>query len=137
MIKNFLVINCTGKNDSFGLYVNNKFFTKKIQNNIFSYESLVSNLLNFLKENQTEITEDFSILINRGPGSFSALRIAISVAKGIKIVSGAKIGGYKKDSFDPLTNTDAITIKYKNSGKNNFVGFYAKSGLTEISIEEN
>jgi len=119
--RSFLVINCTGKNDSFGLYVNNKFFTKKIQNNIFSYESLVSNLLNFLKENQTEINEDFSILINRGPGSFSALRIAISVAKGIKIVSGAKIGGYKNSELSELNLENVEKIINKNSVEYNLI----------------
>ena len=119
--RNFLVINCTGKNDNFGLYVNNKFFTKKIQNNIFSYESLVSNLLNFLKENQTEINEDFSILINRGPGSFSALRIAISVAKGIKIVSGAKIGGYKNSELSELNLENVEKIINENSVEYNLI----------------
>ena len=119
--RNFLVINCTGKNDNFGLYINNKFFTKKIQNNIFSYESLVSNLLNFLKENQTEINEDFSILINRGPGSFSALRIAISVAKGIKIVSGAKIGGYKNSELSELNLENVEKIINENSVEYNLI----------------
>lgn len=119
--RRFLVINCTGKNDSFGLCVNNKFFIKKIQNNIFSYESLVSNLLNFLKENQTEINEDFSILINRGPGSFSALRIAISVAKGIKIVSGAKIGGYKNSELSELNLENVEKIINENSVEYNLI----------------
>ena len=119
--RRFLVINCTGKNDSFGLCVNNKFFIKKIQNNIFSYESLVSNLLNFLKENQTEINEDFSILINRGTGSFSALRIAISVAKGIKIVSGAKIGGYKNSELSELNLENVEKIINENSVEYNLI----------------
>tara|TARA_A100001011_G_scaffold380712_1_gene448370 strand:+ start:658 stop:1053 length:396 start_codon:yes stop_codon:yes gene_type:complete len=119
--KSFLVINCTGKNDSFGLYVNNKFFTKKIQNNILSYELLVSNLLNFLKENKTKINKDFLILINLGPGSFSALRIALSVAKGIKIVSGAKIGGYKNSQLYELNLENLEKLITQNSLEYNLI----------------
>jgi len=47
-----------------------------------------------------------------------------------------RIGGYKKDKIDPLTNTDLIKIKYQNSLNNNFLEFYAKKGLIEIMIEE-
>ena len=112
--RSFLVINCTGKNDSFGLYVNNKFFTKKIQNNIFSYESLVSNLLNFLKENQTEITEDFSILINRGPGSFSAIRISLAVAKGLEIAKKVKLFGYKDIDLKAFSEENIERLLSKN-----------------------
>tara|TARA_Y100000768_G_scaffold383867_1_gene366781 strand:+ start:1093 stop:1488 length:396 start_codon:yes stop_codon:yes gene_type:complete len=119
--KNFLVINCIGKNDNIGLYVNNKFFTKKIQNNILSYELLVSNLLNFLKENKTKINKDFLILINLGPGSFSALRIALSVAKGIKIVSGAKIGGYKNSQLHEFNLENLEKLITKNSLEYNLI----------------
>ena len=34
MIKDFLIINFTGKNNSIGLRVNNNFFIKKLQTNI-------------------------------------------------------------------------------------------------------
>tara|TARA_Y100000817_G_scaffold303479_1_gene285463 strand:- start:30 stop:191 length:162 start_codon:yes stop_codon:yes gene_type:complete len=53
MIKNFLIISCTGKNDSIGLKIDNKFFTKKIQTNIRSYSLLVDNILIFLKKKQS------------------------------------------------------------------------------------
>ena len=36
MINNFLIINCTGKNNSIALKTDNKFFIKKLQNNINS-----------------------------------------------------------------------------------------------------
>ena len=47
-----------------------------------------------------------------------------------------RIGGYKKDKIDPLTNTDLIKIRYKNIPKSEFIEFYAKKGLIEISIQE-
>ena len=47
-----------------------------------------------------------------------------------------RIGGYKKDKIDPLTNTDLVKIRYEDSANNRFLGFYAKKGLIEIIIEE-
>ena len=40
MIKDCLIINCTGKNDTIALKINNKFFLKKLQTNIIKYEAL-------------------------------------------------------------------------------------------------
>ena len=94
MIKNFLIISCTGKNDSIGLKIDNKFFTKKIQTNIRSYSLLVDNILIFLKKNKVRLDKNFSIIVNTGPGSFSALRVSIAVAKGIKIAVGLKLYGF-------------------------------------------
>ena len=47
-----------------------------------------------------------------------------------------RIGGYKKDKIDPLTNTDLVKIRYADSANNKFQGFYAKKGLIEIMIDE-
>ena len=47
-----------------------------------------------------------------------------------------RIGGYKKDKIDPLTKADIVTIRYKNSQNKEFLEFYAKKGLIQISIEE-
>ena len=40
--------------------------------------------------------KDFSILVNNGPGSFSTIRVALSVARGIVISKGVKLFGFKK-----------------------------------------
>lgn len=95
MIKNFLIINCTGKNDSIGLRVDDNFFIKKLQTNINNNEILVSNILGFLKKNNVIVDKNFSVLVNVGPGSFSSIRVSISVAKGIKISKGSKLYGFK------------------------------------------
>ena len=102
MINNFLIISCTGKNNSIGLKLNNKFFSKKIQNNIVSNNSLVSNIMNFLSKNNAKLNNKYSIIFNQGPGSYSSLRIGLSVAKGIQIVYGIKIYGYKSSQLEEL-----------------------------------
>ena len=97
MIKNFLIIDCTGKNDSIALKVNNKFFIKKLQTNLIKNEILTLEIANFVKKHDIELSNEFSIFINVGPGSFSGIRISIAVAKGIQIVKNANI--YSFNSF--------------------------------------
>ena len=108
MIKNFLIINCTGKKNVIALNVNNNFFLKKLQTNIRSNETLVNNIFEFLKQKKAIIDKDFSIIVNVGPGSFSGIRISIAVAKGIKISKGSKLYRYKEQD---LVDFDLKNIK--------------------------
>ena len=85
MIKDFLIISCTGKNDKIGLKVNNNFFIHDFQTKIKDKDLLVTIILNLTNKHKPNIDQDFSILVNKGPGSFSSLRTALSVAKGIII----------------------------------------------------
>jgi len=94
MIKDFLIINCTGTNDSIALKIHSKFFFKKLQTNLIKNEMLVLDILTFLRENNVKIDNNFSIIVNSGPGSFSGIRIALSVAKGIKLINNLNIYSY-------------------------------------------
>ena len=95
MIKNFLVISCIGKENKIGMRFNDNFFFHNIENNIKNNDFLVSNILDLLKKHKVNIDNKFSILVNSGPGSFSSIRVAISVAKGMKISKNVKIFGYR------------------------------------------
>ena len=103
MINNFLIINCTGKNNLIGLKTNNKFFKEKLQNNINSNNLLVSNILSFTNKHKVKLDNKYSIIVNMGPGSFSSLRISLSVAKGIQIVHGSKLYGFKNEQLSELS----------------------------------
>ena len=113
MINNFLIISCTGKNNLIGLKSNNKFFKEKLQNNIDSNNLLVSNILSFLKKNKVKLNNKYAIIVNMGPGSFSSLRISLSVAKGIQIVHGSKLYGFKSDQLSEF-KLENIEILIKN-----------------------
>mgnify|MGYP001282103374 FL=1 len=109
MIKDFLIINCTGKNDKIGLKINNNFFIHAFQNKIQNNEILVSTILNLTNKHKANIDKNFSILINNGPGSFSTIRVVLSVAKGIKISNNVKLFGFKNNDL-PQFNLENIEV---------------------------
>ena len=109
MIKDFLIINCTGQNDKIGLKINNNFFIHDFQTKIKNNEILVSTILNLTDKHKANIDENFSILINNGPGRFSTIRTALSVAKGIKIANNAKLFGFKNSDL-PQFNLENIEV---------------------------
>ena len=109
MIKDFLIISCTGKNDKIGLKINNNFFIHNFQNKTQNNELLVSTILNLTNKHKVKIDQNFSILINNGPGSFSTIRVALSVAKGIKISNKVKLFGFKNSDL-PQFNLENIEV---------------------------
>ena len=99
MIKDFLIISCTGQNDKIGLKINNNFFIHDFQTKIKNNEILVSTILNFTNKHKANIDKDFTVLVNNGPGSFSTIRVALAVAKGIKISNNVNLFGYKNEDL--------------------------------------
>jgi len=114
MIKDFLIINFTDKNNSIGLRINNNFFIKKFQTNIKNNESLVNNIFEFIKQKNVNIDENFSVIVNIGPGSFSGIRISLAIGKGIKISKGAKLYGYKDSNLDEFNRKNIELLIEKN-----------------------
>ena len=121
MIKNFFIINFTGKNDSIGLKVDNNFFVKKLQTNIRKNDLLVNSLFRLISEKKVKIDKNFSILVNIGPGSFSGIRVSIAAAKGIKIVTGANIYGYKDADLGDFNLKNIELLIKKNLLQNKLI----------------
>tara|TARA_B100000767_G_C19654081_1_gene488066 strand:+ start:484 stop:870 length:387 start_codon:yes stop_codon:yes gene_type:complete len=113
-VKDFLIISCTGQNDKIGLKINNNFFIHNFQIKARINELLVSNILNLFKKHKVNIDKDFSILVNNGPGSFSTIRIALAVAKGIEISKGTKLYGFKDVDLPHFTLENIEVLINKN-----------------------
>ena len=113
MIKDFLILNCIGKDDKIGLRVDNNFFIHHFDQKIKNNDHLVLNILNLIKKHKVNFNRDFSILVNNGPGSFSSLRVSLAVAKGIKISKNIQIFGFKNSDLPQfcLANIDILINK--------------------------
>ena len=120
-IKNFLLINVSGDIDYIAAKFDSKFITKKLLKKENKNDLLVTNLLKFVKKNKIRMTKDMSILVNLGPGSYSSLRIALSVAKGISIAKGLKIYGYKKKNLKEITLKNIEKLIKKNLLENKLI----------------
>ena len=114
MIKDFLIINCTGKNDKIGLKINNNFFIHDFQTKIKNNEILTATILNLINKHKANFDKNFSILINNGPGSFSTIRVALSIAKGIKISNNVQLFGFKDQDL-PQFNLENIEVLINKS----------------------
>ena len=99
MIDNFLIISFIGKDDKLGLRINKDFFIHYFKNMKNNNEKLVSEILSFTKAHKVILDENFSIIVNQGPGSFSGIRISLAVAKGLEISKKVKIFGYKNQDL--------------------------------------
>ena len=95
MIKDFLIINCIGKNDKIGLKINNNFYIYDFDKKVNKNDQLVEKIMLLLQKHKVNINNNFSVLINTGPGSFSSIRVSLAVAKGIKISKKINLFGYK------------------------------------------
>ena len=79
MIKDFLILNCIGKDDKIGLKVNSNFFIHHFDQKIKNNDQLVSSILNLVKKHKVNFNDDFSMLVNNGPGSFSSIAFIIFI----------------------------------------------------------
>ena len=113
MIKDFMILNCIGKDDKIGLRINESFYIHELNSKINKNDQLVINILNLVKKYKVNLDNKFSIIVNVGPGSFSSIRTSISVVKGMKISKNVNIYGFKNSDlkqFD-LANIELLIGK--------------------------
>ena len=113
MIKDFIILNCIGKDDKIGLRINENFYIHELDYKINKNDQLVSNILNLVKKYKVNINNKFSIIVNIGPGSFSTIRTSLSVAKGMIISKNTNLYGFKNSDlkqFD-LVNIELLICK--------------------------
>ena len=120
MIKDFLILNCIGKDDKIGLKINNEFFIHQLDKNL-NNDQLVLNILNLFKEHKVNINEGFSILFNSGPGRFSSIRTSLAVAKGIKISKKINLFGFKNSDLGHFSLANIELLIEKNLLEKNLI----------------
>ena len=95
MINDFLIIHCIGIDDKLGLRINKDFFVEKLKNEKKNSEILVVKIQEFLSTHKVKLDENFTVIVNQGPGSFSGIRTSLAVAKGLNISKNVKLFGFK------------------------------------------
>ena len=121
VIKNFLILNCIGKDDKVGLRVNNNFYIHDFDKKIYNNDQLAINILNLIKKYKANINNNFSILVNNGPGSFSSLRASLAVAKGIKITKKIHLFGFKNADLGQFSLRNIELLIKKNLIQKNLI----------------
>ena len=119
MINNFLIINCIGQDDKLGLRINKEFFIHVIKKENRMNETLVSEVLEFLLKHKVKIDQNFSVIVNQGPGSFSRIRISLAIAKGLEISKKVKLFGFRdtdlkvfdQENIEKLLNQNLLEKK--------------------------
>ena len=94
MIKDFVILNCIGKNDKIGMRVKERFYIHELSYKINKNDLLVSSILNLVNKHKANLDNGFSIIVNIGPGSFSSIRASLSVAKGMKFSNNVNLFGF-------------------------------------------
>ena len=103
-IKNFVLLNIIGRDDYIAIKKKDKLISKKIQKKDDKNDNLVTDLFKFIKTHDLKLDRNTSILVNIGPGSFSSLRISISISKGIGIAKGIKIYGFRNEDLKEFSD---------------------------------
>ena len=91
---NFLSIDCSTDIGSLFVKTKNKTFSQVLQSDKSNNDLLMKQILNFFKENNVTFGDISDILVNQGPGNFSALRGSLATAKGISLAKNLKLSGY-------------------------------------------
>ena len=121
MIKDFLILNCIGVNDKIGLKSGDKFYVHDFDHKVNKNDQLVSIILNLVKKYKVNISENFSMLVNSGPGSFSSIRVSLAVAKGIKISKKINLYGFKNSDLGQFNLVNIELLIKKNLIQKNLI----------------
>ena len=121
MIKDFLIINCIGKDNKIGLKFGNNFFIHDLDHKVNNNEQLVSEIANFLNVHSAQLDERFSVIVNQGPGSFSGIRVSLAVAKGLKIAKKIKLYGFNNRDLRVFNKENIEKLLKKNLVEKNLI----------------
>ena len=94
-----LVVDAANDKIFFAIMTESKSYTTTHLNSRENFDKFMKLLLEFLKKNNTNLTNIDNILINQGPGKFSSIRISISIVKGISLANNINLIGFNSDDI--------------------------------------
>ena len=137
-IMNFLSIDCSTDLGSLFIKVENKTFNKILQSDKCSNDLLMKQILDFFIENGLSFSDISEILVNQGPGNFSALRSSLATAKGISLAKNLKLFGYNTFLWSCIKffNKQDIIYSLTKYREKYFVKKFNKNLISNTQAEE-
>ena len=92
-----------------------KEYNIKLNNYRENFDEIVKIIFNFLDKNNINLSKNDNIFVNQGPGKFTSIRAAISVAKALKFTKKLNIYGYNSEQI--TNNNHNILLKLLKEGR--------------------
>ena len=105
---NNLIIDTAGEKIFLKIITKDKEYINNHDNCRENFDEIVKIIFNFLHKNNINLSKIENVFINQGPGKYTSIRSAISIAKALKISKNVNIYGYyskqiNRDNYDILT----------------------------------
>ena len=110
-----LIIDTAGEKIFLKIITKNKEYINNYDNCRENFDELVKIIFNFLKQNNINLSKINNIFINQGPGKYTSIRSAVSIAKALKISHNINIYGYYSTQI--INNNYDILIKLLKEGR--------------------
>ena len=120
MIRDFLILNFIGKENKIGLKVGGHFYIHDYDQKL-NNDQLVFNILNLIKKYKVNLDNNFSVLVNNGPGRFSSIRASIAIAKGIRLSKKLNLFSYKNSDLKQFSLVNIEVLIKKNLMQKNLI----------------
>ena len=135
---NFLSIDCSTDLGSLFIKVKNKTFNKILQSDKHNNDLLMKQILDFFTENDLSFNDISDILVNQGPGNFSALRSSLAIAKGISLARNLKLFGYNTFLWSCIKffNKQNIIFSLTKYREKYFIKKFDKNLVSNTKVEE-
>ena len=135
---NFLSIDCSTDLGSLFVKVENKTFNKILQSDKHNNDLLMKQILDFFTENNLSFNDISDILVNQGPGNFSALRSSLAIAKGISLARNLKLFGYNTFLWSCIKffNKQNIIFSLTKYREKYFIKKFDKNLVSNTKVEE-
>ena len=118
---NNLIIDAADEKIFFKIISKDKEYNIKYDNSRKNFDELVKIIFDFLDQYNIKISKIDNIFVNQGPGKYTSIRSAISVAKAIRISKKINIYGYYSTQI--VNNNYGNLVKLIKEGRltNNFI----------------
>ena len=109
-----LIIDAANDKIVFLIITEKQLYTTTHVNSRENFDKIMNLLMFFLKKNKTKLDDVKRIFVNQGPGKFSGVRIAISVAKAISLAKNITLIGFESKVLENGNYSKLLELDEKN-----------------------